>query len=55
MTTTSLINAHGRRAVMAVVLTTSLACAATPVALAVPPGPNAATAGASVGEPAGLW
>jgi hypothetical protein len=53
MTTTNLINAHVRRAVMAVALTALVACAATPAALAVPPGPNAATAGASFGHPAG--
>jgi hypothetical protein len=53
MTTTSTINSHARRPVMTVVLTALLACAAPTAALAVPPGPNAATAGAGVDHPAG--
>ena len=52
MTTTNLINAHVRRAVMAVALTALLVCAAAPAALAIPPGPNAVTAGSSSGHPA---
>jgi hypothetical protein len=51
MTTTSKIDEQVRRAVMKVVL----ARGAPAAALAVPPGPNAASARASVGEPAGLW
>jgi hypothetical protein len=53
MTTTSLINAHVPRAVMAVMLTALLGCAAPMMALAIPPGPNTASAGASVGYPPG--